>query len=823
MSSRSMPIIEQHSTCAHCGLPVPPSLQKAPPAFCCNGCETVFNVLQRSGMDETFYRLRDASASRTLFRPARQKANEPLMEELDTDVFVESHSSVLDGGYHRTHLYLDGVHCAACVWLVERLPGDVEEVRAAHLNLPRARLTLEWDPSTTKLSDIARWLNGFGYPVQPRVDGEEAPESREERHLLIRMGVSWALAGNIMLLAFALYSGLGKSDLGLYTAARWASLLLAIPAILFGGRVFFQKAYHSIRVAWRDRSIRHLHMDTPISIGILVGFVSSAWATITGTGDVWFDSVAVLIAALLSARWLQLRARRLAGNSTEQLLALLPTLARRIEPDGTITRMRADDLKPGDLVEIRAGELIPVDGNITSGLSLINSAVLTGESKPIPGSTGEFVHAGTTNETGRIQVRVVSSGSQTKVGRLLSWVADSKNDRPRILGLADRVGGLFTVSILALALLTAILWAYLDPGNIAPHVIALLVITCPCALGMATPLALAVGTGRAARKGIFIKSESVIDWLNHVDAVVLDKTGTITVGRMAIEHIAGHEESVLLAAAIESESIHPIARAFEQYAEGKTNYAGSEKVHHPGNGVAGRVDQKHVRVGSAAWIGRAPDHLKQDLLDGIQSGNTTVLVEVDQIVEAVVVISDPVRENASMLIQEIQESGKSIILCSGDHEETTARIGARLGIPQRACLGRHSPEMKRDLIEKLSGEGHIVAMVGDGVNDAGALQAAHVGIAVTDGSSASQFAADAYTTRAGLETVAELFRESSGVLRVIHRNLGFSLLYNVGGGILAIAGFVTPLVAAVAMPVSSFIVVLSSIFQRTFRQVDQTP
>lgn len=804
-------------TCRHCDLPIPEDRMEAGSPFCCNGCESVYAILHEAGFDDTYYRLRDASDRRSMRSPARTSNPQALLDELDSSVFLESHSTRLDGGTYRTHLYLDGVHCAACVWLVERLPEQLEGVSNAHLNLPRARLTLDWDPARLDLSSIASWLASFGYAVQPRVDGEEAPESREERRLLIRMGVAWALAGNIMLLAFALYSGLGIENPGLYHAARGLSLFLAVPAVFYGGSVFFAKAWHSIRLSWRLRTIRHLHMDTPISIGILAGFGASLVSTLTGKGDVWFDSVAVLIAALLSARWLQLRARRLAGDSTEQLLALLPTLAR-LQDGSTV---RADELRPGDRILVRAGELIPVDGEIVEGSSLINSAVLTGESQPVRHGPGADVHAGTTNETENLVIRVRSAGAATRIGQLLSLVGDPASDAPRILGLADRIGGLFTISVLGLAILAAVAWSLIRPEETIMHLVAFLVITCPCALGMATPLALAVGTGRAARRGIFVKSEAVVDGLHQVDTVVLDKTGTVTEGIMAVDGQLGNEELLPLAAALERDSNHPIAKAILRVAATGVSIPDIPVEHVPGNGQRGWIGSQEVRIGHPAWaleiLGRGPEaHEERFFQDAVGAAASVVAVCCEGTEPLFIRLSDPIRSSSAPLIESLLARGLRVILCSGDDEKTTRSVGTQLGLPESDLLGRHSPEDKQALIHRLAAEGRVVVMVGDGVNDTAALRAAHVGIAVSGTSAASRVAADAYTTRPGLEAVVELIEGAHGVLGVIRRNLGFSLAYNVLGGAAALLGFVTPLFAAVAMPISSFIVVLSSIRQRTF-------
>lgn len=808
----------------------------------------MYQILASSGLDETYYRLRSASDNRSLRAPANTLIDPPLLSELDSASFAESHSQKLDGGYSRTHLFIDGVHCAACVWLVERLPSELKGVRSAQLNLPRARLSLEWNSEQVKLSEVASWLAKFGYSVQSRVDGEEATETKDERSLLIKMGVSWALAGNVMLLTFALYAGLTPDSTHLFEAARWASLLLAIPCVLIGGSVFFKRAYYSVRLAFSAREFRYLHMDTPISIGILVGFFTSLWSTFQGQGEVWFDSITVLIAALLTARWLQIRARRLAGNSSEQLLALLPSIARKVGKSGQLVKIKTEELIPGDRVVVYPGELIPVDGKIQEGSSLINTAVLTGESMPQRSHPGDSVFAGSTNESDQLRITVGAAGASSRIGRLLSWVIEDSDSKPPILGWSSSIGGWFTVVVLFLATVTALIWAWFEPASIPSHVVALLVITCPCALGMATPLALAVGTGKAAKKGIFIKSEAVLDWISKTNVVVLDKTGTLTSGVPAVVDVflstewleeadlsgqfntyqknearQGLElvmQNTMLryAAALERNSIHPLAKAFTATIPTNTLPEVSEVHHVQGAGIQGKIENKTVRIGSPNWISNRTNN-SESIIQNIQlSQKTVVLLEVESRLAAIFAISDPLRDNAAALINQFKKQGKRVYICSGDQSLTTKLVGSSLGIPEDQCLGDQSPIQKKEFISELKRQGGIVGMIGDGVNDGGALKEAHVGIAVTDGTAASKFAADAYTTRSGLEAIEELFVEGPKVMKVINRNLLISLGYNALGASLAMAGLVTPLVAAVAMPLSSLAVVVLSISQPTFKR-----
>ncbi|MDA0685129.1 MAG: cation-translocating P-type ATPase [Bacteroidetes bacterium] len=476
--------------------------------------------------------------------------------------------------------------------------------------------------------------------------------------------------------------------------------------------------------------------------------------------------------------------------------------------------------------------MIPADGTIIEGLSLINASVLTGESEALRKSPGDEIQAGTTNETGVLIIRVDASGHRTRVGQLLSWVGERSHSQPTLSGLADRIGGLFTISVLGLALVGFAFWSVFLPEEAVMHVVAFLVITCPCALGMATPLALAVGTGRAARRGIFIKSEQVVDWVDRVDTVVLDKTGTLTEGQMAVDTFTGDETLLSAACALERDSNHPIARALLSHAEahdllipGPSFDLVTDNEHITGSGIRGQIGETKYRVGNPEWTCQltaqtsfSVDHARF-IEEATTEGKTVIAITSSHNRIALVSLSDPIRPSSFALVEELQERGIRLLLCSGDDENTCEYIGGRLGLAPEDCLGRHTPEQKRAVVDSLILEGHVVAMIGDGVNDAAALKAAQVGIAVSGASTASRMAADAFTTRPGLEAVSELLKESESVLRLVRRNLGFSLVYNVLGGIVALAGFVTPLFAAVAMPISSFIVVVSSIRQKSFGAV----
>ncbi len=808
-------------SCDHCGQPVAGPIDGDGPRFCCVGCRIVYETLHDAGLDG-YYAVRDRTAAPSLQRRPPPEIAESGFAELATAGFLDEHTvAVGDGGARRVELALDGVHCAACVWLVERLPRAVPGVLSARLDLPRARLSLVWRPDETTLPAVARRLANLGYTAHPiRADGEASGRTAAERSLLVRLAVCWALAGNVMLLSAALYSGLTLArDPLLAAGARWLCLGLTTGSLAIGGSLFFSRAWASIRFSFAARSPA-LSLDLPISLGLLVGYGNSVWATVSGRGEVWFDSLAVLTAAVLTARWLQLRARRLAGDATDRLLSLVPTVLRKRTADGETMLVGPEGVVPGDTVEVRGGEVVPVDGRVVAGRSHLNRAVLTGESRAEPVGVGDEVTAGATNLTSVLLLRVERAGEATRIGGLLRWVRDHSARTAPIVQLADRLSGPFVAIVLGLAALTAAVFLVVDPAEATGRVVALLVVTCPCALGMATPLAFIVATGQAARRGVFIKGEATLERLTGITTVLLDKTGTLTEGTLAVVGWWGDDDALRLAAAVESRSNHPVARAVAARWPCASSADRVEEV--PGSGIVGRVEGHTVAVGRADWVraagdgSRWPDALAAELDRAEREAQTAVVVSVDGVPTAAVRLGDRLRPDSAALVAAWRRRGLTVGILSGDDPAVVRSLARQLGLSDGSALGSMSPEAKRDEVARRQSAGEIVLMVGDGVNDAAALQRADVGVAVHGGSAAALVAADVFLTRAGLAPLAQLLDGSGRTMATVRRNLGFSLAYNVLGAAAAMLGWVDPLVAAVAMPVSSMVVVLSSIGQRPF-------
>ena len=822
---RSLRPVGATISCAHCGLEVPSRRVREGEElqFCCDGCRQVYAVLNQLGM-EGYYDLARAQGGGGRAASVSGRG----FEDFDDPSIIERHGQELAGGCVRIRLYLEGVHCAACVWLVEELPRVVDGLRSARLNMATAVAEVEWAPAEVPLSGVARALDSIGYTPHLRGDVDLDDVRRaEDRTLLIRIGVAAMAAMNIMFIQGALYAGEyhGMAS-GITQFFRWISMGLAAPVVLYSARPFFV-------AAWAGLRRRVPHMDLPISLAVIAAFAFSVASTIRGVGDVYFDSLTALVALLLGARYVQQRAQRAALERTESLRGVaFVEFARRLGSGGRSVEVPLTALAPGDRVEVLSGELIPADGLVVDGVSSLDRAVLTGEPEPVAAAPGDLVHAGATNLGARLVVDVQATGERTRVGALLALVDEAMSRRAPMVQLADRISRTFVLAVLGLALAAGLLAYVQTPtgelGAALQRIIALLVVSCPCALGLATPVAVSVGLSRAARQGIFIKNPDVIQQLGKVDTLLLDKTGTLTEGAATVQRFEGDNHARELAFALESESAHPVAQAFRRSLREPVRQARrvTDVAEMAGLGIRGWVDLRPVIIGSEAMLageGLALDATWQTRAAAfIDEGLSPVYVAVDGEPAGIFGVGDRLRDDARATVQTFIKRGVRPHILSGDHPAVVARVAQELGIPEENAHGGLSPEDKRDHVLRLRGpEGaarrHLVAMVGDGVNDAAALALADVGVAVHGGAGASIVAADAVLTRPGLAPLLHLFTGSARVMGVVKRNLAFSLLYNVCGATLALLGLVALLVAALLMPVSSLTVILSSASGRTFQ------
>ncbi len=816
-----MAVLSPDVRCTHCGLPVPLGLvdPAAGEQFCCQGCRTVYQVIHGCGLDR-FYRLREsADATATPARTTQRQYG-----EYDDGVFRGLYCQTLADGAQATELYLEGVHCAACVWLVEKLPQVLPGVIESRLDMRRCLVRIRWQDERVKLSRIARMLDSLGYPPHPARDVRAREMRRREDHrFLIRIGVAAACAGNVMTLAFALYGGMFSGIEAEYARLfRWTSMLFGLIALLWPGSLFFRGAWAALRT-------RTAHLDLPIALGLLAGGLAGSVNAVLDRGEIYFDSLTMLVFLLLVGRWIQRRQQRWTGDAVELLFSLTPTSARRVV-DGRIEEVPIEAVTPGDLIEVRAGDSVPVDGVVLEGHSTLDQSLLSGESRPVAVEPDQAVSAGTVNVASRLVIRVKAVGDQTRVGRLMNLVEECSRRRAPIVQFADRVAVWFVVVLLTLSAVTFAVWLWLAPQRAIDNAVALLIVACPCALGLATPLALTVAIGRAARRGILIKGGEVLELLARPGVLILDKTGTITAGKTRVISWVGSDDAKTWVAALESHSAHPVAVALRAVA-GTDSAREShpldvrETVQTPGGGLTGLIDSRRLVVGSPRFV-RAHDVVVPAEMDAAErvavlAGMTPVFVAVDGRCVAVAGLGDPIREDAASALAELRRLGWSLRILSGDHPEVVAAVAEQLQVPPEAAAGNVTPEEKVAYVERLRQHGSVV-MVGDGVNDAAALSAATVGIAVHGGAEASLSAADIYLSRPGLTPVVDLVGAASSTVRAIQRSLVASLIYNTLAASLAVTGVIGPLVAAILMPLSSLTVLTLAFASHTFRNTANT-
>ena len=752
--------------------------------FCCAGCEAVARTIVAAGF-EKYYESRSASGVRPEALPSTDLYDDPAAQK----EFVAAPRE----GVREATLILDRIRCAACLWLNEQSLRRVPGVLRADVNFTTQRAQVAWDPAVTKLSAILEAIRAVGYdayPFDPR--RSDALSRRARRLALARLFVAGFGAMQVMMYAWPAYVDAGGGTLSEDAGAlmRWASFLITTPVVLFSCGPFF-------RGAWQDAKRRRLSLDTPIALGVAAGYAASAWATVTGMGEVYFDSIAMLAFLLLGARTAELFARQKAGRELDRVARWMPSFALRLS-GGASERVPAHLLAAGDRVVVGAGERVPADGELEEGASSADESLLTGESRPVPKAVGSPLVGGSVNLEQPLTMRVTRAGADTQaaaIGRLVERAAAS---RPLLVERADRLAQHLTFVVLATA---ALAWFF--SGNVW-FAVAVLVATCPCALGLASPIVLTRAGAQLLARGAALTRSRALEALDRATDVVLDKTGTLTLGRPALVRVAllgGRDEAQCraLAAALESASTHPLARAFRL--EGTTP-AVRELRNEAGQGVQGRVDGRLVRIGARRFCAQIAG------ADAPAADAQVYLAEEGRWLAAFFVEDAP-RPEAAAVVQALAARGLRVHLVSGDDPGVVESHARRLGI---ACwTGGAGPQEKFEYVARLQAEGRVAAMVGDGLNDAPVLARADASIAMGAGADAAQLQADVVLTADRLGALEDVLEAARGAMRLVRQNLGWALLYNAVALPAAAFGFIGPWEAAIGMSASSFIVVLNAL------------
>jgi P-type Cu+ transporter len=671
----------------------------------------------------------------------------------------------------RVDLPVSGMTCAACARAIERKLTRTEGVNRANVNLATSTATIEYDDANGKISDFVDAIESLGYGVP---EGESGLESPAESY-------RWRL---IVAVLFAV----PVMALGMSHTNPWIQLALTLPVIFYSGAPFYTDAWTALRH-------RSANMNTLIALGTGAAFLYSVYETVRGGHEVYFEAAAVIIALILVGRTLEARARGRASEAIRRLMDLQPPIAH-VRRGGAEIDLPVEEVRPGDILVVRPGERIAVDGAVVEGQSAVDESLLTGESLPVDKAPGAKVFAGAINLSGAFLYEARHVGRGTMLQRMIELVKQAQGSRAPVARLADVVSAWFTVGVLGAALITFVAWLFFAPFATAMvNAVAVLIIACPCALGLATPTAIMVGTGRGAEHGILIKSGEALEMAHKIQAIVLDKTGTITRGKPKVESVhaaAGFSEPELLrlAASAERYSEHPLGRAIVEAAaeRGLPLEESHEFQALAGHGIRARVNGHVVEVGRPGTTVR---------IDGVDAG------EID--------IADTVKPEAAGAVKELRDMGLEVWMITGDHRATAERIASEVGIDPQHVRAEVMPDQKATEVRRLQDAGKRVAMAGDGVNDAPALAAADLGIAMGSGSGVAMEAGDITLMRGDLTGVPEAIQLSRRTLRIIRQNLFWAFAYNTVGIPVAALGLLSPMLASAAMALSSVTVVTNSL------------
>lgn len=789
--------------CFHCGEPVPRGADypiridgQVHPA-CCRGCQAVAQTIIDSG-NADYYRLRTEL-------PKTPEAALEELKKLELYDLPEVQQSFVkaEGDIREASLILEGIVCAACIWLNERHIMQLPGVIAADINFSTHRARVRWDNSRIKLSDILKAVSEIGYRAYPFDTSRQEELFRQERNAAIRR---LAIAGlgmmQVMMYALPVYlAEEGTMTHDIEMLMRWASLILTTPVVFYSSAPFFLGA-------WRDLKMGRVGMDVPVALGVGLAYAASVWATLIQQGEVYFDSVTMFVFFLLTGRFLEMNARKKSAEAAESLIKLIPAVAVRLPgypDDRREETLGAVKLAPGDYVLVGPGEAFPADGRVVEGASSVDESLLTGESKPVDKRVGSPVIGGTLNLTSPLVVRVEKIGADTVLSGIIRLLDRALAEKPRLAVLADRFAAWFVLGLLVAAAATALIWLEIDPERAFWITVSVLVVSCPCALSLATPAALTAALGRLTRMGLLSTRGHALETLARATDFVFDKTGTLTTGQFRLVEariLRGSRDAALaLAAALEQGATHPVAHALRA-AAGTPSPKATDLHYIPGQGVEGIVEGVSYRLG-------APEFVAPDLDPGLSPGLTVVGLADANGVIAWFGLGDELRPQARALVERLKQLGVRLHLYSGDRPENVAALAAQLGIED--ARGGMLPEDKLAAVKALQAEGRVVVMTGDGVNDAPVLAQAQVSVAIDQGAEAAQAAADMVLLSSELMRLADGVEVARKTRVVIRQNLTWSVAYNILALPAAALGHVTPWLAGLGMSLSSLLVVLNAL------------
>ena len=793
------------NSCYHCQLPIDSSLKpiisiinEENQEFCCFGCKSVCEAIYHSGMEGFYQRTNEQSP----LAPPPEISQD--FEIFDLDEIQSEYVSIAES-IRKIQLLVEGIHCAACVWLIEKRLSQLDGIEKVSVNLTTKSLQLTWNNDVIKLSQVLAALAEIGYgalPYDPEI--AEGKLKKQNRDLLYRLGFAGFAAMNLMWIAIALYSGADEGEFKRFF--YWLGLGIATPTLLYSAAPFFKSAYIGLKN-------RHMTMDLPIAIGAFSTWAYSVYVTVWDIpgAEVYFDTVVNFIFVILVGRFLESVSKRQAVSTSQRLLDLQPKVATLL-CDGEPSIVPIKTIKMDDVVLVKPGERIAVDGVIIKGSTEIDESMLTGESYPVMKIVDDSVSAGTNNKEGVIEVRVTKILKDSALGKIIHLVDEAQSSKAPIQCTADKVVPWFVSITLILAVATFAFWVNEDFEKALLAATSVLIITCPCAFGLATPMAIAVSTGVGAKMGLLIKHGGVLETLSSIDHFVFDKTGTLTEGNIKVTEVldySDNQQTILKSAyQLERLSEHPVARSIVNYViSSKIKILPAEVeniVVLAGQGIKAKINGKLMVIGNRALLSEYVDVTEVD----VAIGKSTVYCYLEGLGYLVLIVEDKIKKDAKDVVTNMLNSGLDVTLLSGDKKEIAENTANTLGI--RNCLYEVKPDEKEASIQSLQKQGGLIAMVGDGINDAPALVRADVGIAMDSGTDISIDSADIVLLDGQLNKIPLASALSKRTLLTIKQNIGLSIVYNVVMVPLAMMAMITPLVAAIAMPISSLLVIANA-------------
>lgn len=795
--------------CWHCAAPMhergrwPVSVDGLAHDTCCAGCQAVAQTIAGAGLQD-YYRVREAAGS-------------PPRSETDTDPSLYDQPDVQARfvreaeGRCEASLLVEGLRCGACVWLLEQSLTREPGVGSARVNLAGARAHLTWDPSQTRLSQLISAARRIGYELVPfDAQARQARLAMQSRASMRRLFIAGIAMMQVMMYAVPAYlAGPGEIEAEFDALMRWASLVLTLPVMFYSATPFFAGA-------WRDLLTRRPGMDTPVAIGLLAAFTASVVATLTGEGEVWFDTVTMFVFLLLAARHLEWLARRRATQALDRMTAARPqSVERFVGESDRLESIPASRLAPGDRFIVGQGETLAVDAVMLEGPSQFDQSLLTGESLPITRHRGESVPGGAINLGDAIQMRACRSWVASTLSTLAGLAEQAALARPGITALTDRVARWFVTGLLIFAMTVGLVWLQIDASQALPIAITVLAVSCPCALSLATPAALAAASGNALARGLVLSSSDALESIAAATDVVLDKTGTLTEGQpglVAVEPVMAATRMkaapdpntwLAVAAALELGNPHPLARSIREAASARSLEVplADSLTSHPGEGVSGKVNGRSWQLGRRRFV--EPAAAEPDSAT-VHEDEIEIWLALDGQAVARFRFTDRLRTESAEVVRRLRASGLVVHLLSGDQNARVAAVARTLGIER--ARGEAHPADKLDYVRALQRQGRRVLMVGDGINDAPVLAGADVSVAVGQASALASIAADGVLLGGRLEQLNEMHALAHQTRRIIRQNLSWAMAYNLLAIPLAALGWVSAWVAALGMSLSSLLV-----------------